>query len=239
MLTTILTAFVASVLGSVHCAAMCGGLVSYTSGTSRRPVFEQAGYHLARVLAYVTLGAIAGHLGHALNSSALVLGWQNAAAWVAGTSMVTWALVQLWPLAARHKDVELVALTVQPKPSKLSRWFMWLHRLPSGTRGVLLGMTTALLPCGWLYAFVATAAGQGSAWSGAALMAGFALGSVPMLVGVGGLARRASQAVRRVMPQLSAIVLLLLGLTTLFLRAPSSAAASAASQKPPTAHSCH
>lgn len=238
MITTILTAFVASLLGSLHCAAMCGGLVSFTCGSGRRPILDQLGYHVARVLAYSTLGAVAGHLGHALNQSTVVLGWQNAAAWVAGGSMVVWALIQLWPVAWRAKDIPLIRLAAQPTPSKLSGWFVWLHRLPSGTRGVLLGLTTAALPCGWLYGFVATAAGQGSALRGAALMAGFALGAVPMLVGIGGIVRRMSATVRRLIPRLSAVVLLMLGLTTLLLRAPSSLAHSA-SHGQQGSHSCH
>jgi uncharacterized protein len=237
--TAIITAFVASVLGSLHCATMCGGLVSFTCGSSQRPVFDQVGYHVARMAAYVTLGAIAGHAGQTLNQSTLALGFQSAAAWVAGCVMVVWALIQLWPAAWRPKVAGLVQLAAVPKASKMSSWFALIHRLPSGARGALLGLTTAALPCGWLYAFVATSAGQGSAWGGASLMAAFALGSVPTLVGVGSIVRHLNDKARRLVPHLSAVVLLLLGLTTVIFRAPFAVAAQTSSGQASVSHSCH
>ena len=52
-------------------------------------------------------------------------------------------------------------------------------------RGAATGLLTTLLPCGWLYAFVITAAGTGNALAGAGLMATFWVGTLPMLTIVG------------------------------------------------------
>ena len=44
---------------------------------------------------------------------------------------------------------------------------------------------TFLLPCGWLYAFVVTAAGTGRPLTGAIAMATFWLGTLPVMVSLG------------------------------------------------------
>lgn len=58
---------------------------------------------------------------------------------------------------------------------------------PPVVRAAATGLFTTLLPCGWLYAFVVTAAGTGSGTPlhGAALMAVFWLGTLPMMLTVG------------------------------------------------------
>lgn len=239
MLGTALTVFVASLLGSVHCAFMCGGLVSFTCGTSQRPVVDQVGYHVMRFSAYTGLGAVAGYIGHTLNQSAVVVGVQNAAAWFAGLFMVGWAVWRLLPSLRRTRRSDVLTLNATRSASPWSTWFAWLHRSPAGVRGALLGLTTALLPCGWLYAFLATATGQGSALGGAAVMAAFALGSVPILLGVGGVVRKLNDKARKFVPQLSALVLLVLGLTTIVLRAPMPAFARAAADHSAHTPSCH
>jgi sulfite exporter TauE/SafE len=58
----------------------------------------------------------------------------------------------------------------------------WIRSMPAALRAVWLGVLTPLLPCGLLWAACAGAAVAGSAWSGAQVMAGFALGSLPLLL---------------------------------------------------------
>jgi len=61
--------------------------------------------------------------------------------------------------------------------------------LPPLRRGAVLGLLTPLLPCAPLYLVVAAAALAGSAWHGAAVMALFGLGTVPLMMGaMGGMA---------------------------------------------------
>src|SRR5207249_4065961 len=52
-------------------------------------------------------------------------------------------------------------------------------------RAIATGLLTTLIPCGWLYAFVITAAGTGNALNGAALMAVFWIGTLPMMTAIG------------------------------------------------------
>jgi len=83
------------------------------------------------------------------------------------------------------------------------------------TRAALLGAATALLPCGWLYAFVVAAAGSGSAARGALVLLAFFLGTVPLLLLVAVGARRLAEPLRRLTPAAGAVALLLLGAVAL------------------------
>jgi len=76
-------------------------------------------------------------------------------------------------------------------------------------------MLLLLLPCAWLYAFVATAAGTGSPVRGALVMAFFWAGTVPALAAIGVLARGALGPLSRRLPLVTASLLVVVGLLTL------------------------
>jgi sulfite exporter TauE/SafE len=82
-------------------------------------------------------------------------------------------------------------------------------------RAGLTGLFTTLLPCGWLYVFVAAAGGTGSVRAAMATMAVFWLGTLPALVAVGVGAQRVLAPFRRRLPALSATVVLIMGLLSM------------------------
>jgi hypothetical protein len=84
-------------------------------------------------------------------------------------------------------------------------------RLPPAWRGVPLGLATPLLPCGWLYAFAAIAAGSGSAAVGALVLAAFWLGTVPALVVATAGARIAVARLGRAAPVLMGVAMCAVG----------------------------
>ena len=75
-------------LGSVHCAAMCGSFACLASGGDgshgQQALGSTAAYNLGRLFSYVTLGAIAGAAGAGLDELGAVAGVAAAAAIVAG-----------------------------------------------------------------------------------------------------------------------------------------------------------
>jgi sulfite exporter TauE/SafE len=87
---------------------------------------------------------------------------------------------------------------------------------PAPARALAVGLLSALLPCGWLYAFVATAGGTGSPAAGALTMAVFWLGTLPVMVVLGALAQGALGRVARYVPLVTSVVLLVFGLLTVF-----------------------
>lgn len=227
----------ASLLGSAHCAAMCGGfVVAYAgadaSGAERRLHFA---YHGGRLLAYSLLGALAGLLGRAIDLAGAAAGYATAAGVFAGSLMVVWGLLAM----LESQGVRLPKLRTSALAGQSARIIGGLRVHSRSARAFSLGLCSALLPCGWLYAFVVSAAGTGSPAWGALLMAAFWSGTVPALFGMGLLAARAARPLRRHLPFLSACVILCVGLFTVVSRAnmPSFAAPLDAQHKPACA--CH
>ncbi len=99
-----------------------------------------------------------------------------------------------------------------------------------------MGAITGLIPCGWLWAFVITAAGTGSPVSGALVMLAFWLGTVPAMVGLLAFAGPVLARLRARMPAVTAVALIALGLGTLALRWRDAGTAQVAA---PHCHHCH
>lgn len=207
---------VASLLGSLHCAGMCGGFVAFYSGDparcrGREAMAGHAGYSAGRLIAYAALGALAGAFGAALDLGGALLGVQRAAAAVAG------ALIALWGTRALLESLGRRVPRLEP-PAWLRGLVGHGVRLIAGRRPAIralaIGLLTGCLPCGWLYAFVVTAAGTGGAASGAALMAVFWLGTLPVMVSLGLGLWRLAVPLRRHLPVACAVAMMLVGLLT-------------------------
>jgi sulfite exporter TauE/SafE len=205
----------------------------------------QVAYHAGRLTIYTALGALSGYAGQAFDQTVELGHVQNLTGILVGGSMILWAL---WSLVRRPTTAtagtasgnasQIVALSGRkPNVSRLGQWLAWLHRLPGTTRGALLGITSALLPCGWLYTFVAASAGQGTPLGGALVMAAFCIGTMPALIGVGSIVGLLGANARRWLPRMSTAVLLVLGLTTIALRRPVLHLDGP--HDPSPQHSCH
>jgi sulfite exporter TauE/SafE len=174
-------AFVAGLVTSLHCAAMCGplgcalvsGRAPAEAGGAASPAPDPqtlaTAYQLSRLAGYTALGALAGGAG-AVPLSLLGGG---------GLRWLPWALVAFFLAVALRLDRRLARVAV------LARW-QWRLRLALRGRSqltgaALLGAATPLLPCGPLYFLVALAALTGSAARGAELMLAFGLGTLPLL----------------------------------------------------------
>ena len=101
-------------------------------------------------------------------------------------------------------------------------------------RALGTGLFSTLLPCGWLYAFVVTAAGTGSWALGAATMAAFWVGTLPILAVIGVGVRRLAGPLRRYVPAVTALVLVAVGLMTVAGRLSVPAIAADDSGAPPS-----
>jgi sulfite exporter TauE/SafE len=161
------------------------------------------------------LGLLAGSLGLGIDRAGVLAGISNAAAAVAGGVMVLWGLRTI--LALRG-----VTMGGFHAPRALQRA---AGRIMGGVRGKgpiaragLTGLASGLLPCGWLYVFVAAAAATASPVSAALLMAFFWLGTLPVLVALGLGAQRLTGRLGRHVPLVTAAVVVLLGLMTITAR---------------------
>ncbi|MCA9312424.1 MAG: sulfite exporter TauE/SafE family protein [Phycisphaerales bacterium] len=215
MIGLIVTIFLASLTGSLHCAGMCGAFVilAITGGdpSSKGPASLHGAYHLGRLLTYTSLGVVAGLIGAGLDLGGSLVGVQRGAALFAGGAMIVFGLIAI----ARLRGVRIPKA---PMPRGWARMVERLHgfamRRRPVTRALLIGLLTTLLPCGWLYAFVIVAAGTANPLSGAVAMAAFWLGTVPILVTVGGLAGRLAGRLGRHVPVLTSMAIIGAGLFT-------------------------
>jgi hypothetical protein len=110
------------------------------------------------------------------------------------------------------------------------------HRFAAGrppvVRALATGLLTTLLPCGWLYAFVISAAGTGSPAFGALTMAVFWVGTVPILVTLGAGLRAITGALGRRLPTVTAAAVVVVGLATIVMRATELAPTSLSPDDP-------
>ncbi len=220
-----------SVLGSVHCVAMCGPLVGLHGGA--RTVRLAAIHSLGRLITYATIGALAGAVGSALDLAGRFASVQRAATIVAGIAIITWGLVALLGTRARARAPREPA--AEPRSSAFATGLVQIRTRRPAKRALLVGVLTGLLPCGWLWAFAITAAGTGHPVTGALVMTAFWLGTVPAMVGMLALAGPIVSRLRARMPLLTAAVLIFMGIATLASRWPDAGTAQVTS---PHCH-CH
>lgn len=172
------TAAALGLASGLHCFAMCGPLALSACSTGRRTSGTlAAGYFAGRLAGYAALGAVAGGLGHPLAVGPAARYVRIAAGLIVGLVLARTALRWLAPPSAP-------APRPVPLRARQPRWQALYHRfarlLPS--RGLGLGLATALFPCGALYGGLLAAAASGSPTTGAAMMLVFALATAPALV---------------------------------------------------------
>ncbi|HEY5909993.1 MAG TPA: sulfite exporter TauE/SafE family protein [Verrucomicrobiae bacterium] len=168
------TAFILGLVGSAHCAGMCGplALALPTSGrTAAGFLAGRAAYNLGRVVTYCFLGALFGLLGQGL----LLAGVQRWTSIALGLLLLAGLFssrtVALWrPLAS----------FIEALKSRMSNLLRRRSLLSLG----LLGLLNGLLPCGLVYVACAGAAASSSLYAGTGYMAAFGLGTIPMLVAI-------------------------------------------------------
>ncbi len=220
-MTLVVGVLVASLLGSVHCAAMCGAFTCLY----RRPLTEgawraHAAYNGGRLASYLTLGALAGTLGSRVNEFAGIPGIARPAAALAGLLMILWAASTIGVSVGMR-----VPVTLAPEWARrlLGQGLIAARDLGATTRAGMIGVLTTLLPCGWLYTFVVVAGSTGSAVGGGAVMLAFWAGTVPTMSLVAAGADRVLGPFHKRLPLVSAVVVLALGFLSLAgkLQAPS------------------
>lgn len=184
---------IASALGSLHCVGMCGPFAIMASGASSTTgrsdgsatfasIRQMAAYHVGRLVTYLVLGLLVGFLASSLGRWE----WFQAVGMWAGGVLISLGVLRLWNAMASEGRT-LGNATVQH--SKLVQaWSFQLARfrrlLPKQARWQIAfgwGLTTTLLPCGWLYVFLITAAASATTMMAMATMFAFWLGTLPLL----------------------------------------------------------
>ncbi|MEO7966126.1 MAG: sulfite exporter TauE/SafE family protein [Gemmatimonadaceae bacterium] len=205
---------IASLLGSVHCAAMCGGFVCVYAGTASSGFRVHLAYNAGRLLSYLALGALAGALGASFNRVGAIAGISRTAAMISGALMIAWGVATL--LAARgHRVPRIGAAVLTGRRNPLGAILARARGQSASVRAGLTGLLTTLLPCGWLYAFVAAAAGTGRVDHAVVMMTFFWLGTLPMMLTAGYGMQRLSGPLRTRLPMVTAMAVVIMGVLSM------------------------
>jgi sulfite exporter TauE/SafE len=168
------TAFLLGLLGSLHCAGMCGPLALALPALGNRTASYFAGrvaYNLGRVVTYCALGLVFGLVGKTF----LLAGVQRWVSIGLGVALLA-GLFASRKMAAAIPVIKLVAWLKVHMSSLLGR--------RSVESLALLGLLNGLLPCGLVYVAAAGATATGDILSGAKYMTLFGLGTIPMMLAI-------------------------------------------------------
>ncbi|MBI4659336.1 MAG: sulfite exporter TauE/SafE family protein [Verrucomicrobia bacterium] len=169
------TAFLLGLVGSLHCAGMCGPLalaLPASRGNFSSFLTGRLAYNIGRMVTYCGLGAVFGLLGQTF----ALAGFQEAASIVSGAAILV-------GLAASSRYA--IGLPAVNGLSRLKSAFASLLRRRGVGSLFLLGLLNGLLPCGLVYAACAGAVASGEFTAGVRYMGLFGLGTIPMMLGLG------------------------------------------------------
>lgn len=173
------SAFLIGLAGGVHCVGMCGGIVgafSYAVPKNSTMISYTLAYNLGRITSYTLAGTMTGWLGYLfaqqisqgivilqfVSSVFLLLLGLYVAGWWQGLSKIEKLGSRLWQV-------------IRPWSKKLIPFKSPLYALP-------YGMIWGWLPCGLVYSVLTWSLASGSALQGAIIMAGFGLGTLPIMI---------------------------------------------------------
>jgi uncharacterized protein len=170
--------FLLGLASSLHCAGMCGPIASslmFAFAPGQREADRARALlaaHAGRVLVYAASGAILGAVGSALygafdhTSAFLVMRWAAAVG-------LGWIGLSVAGFAPSPAFVDRIAAPVAGKLRSVGA------TPRNGANAFASGLVWGLLPCGMVYGALFYAMLTGGVWSGAAVMAGFGLGTTP------------------------------------------------------------
>jgi sulfite exporter TauE/SafE len=172
------TALVMGLVGSLHCVGMCGPLalaLPYQTGSRVHALGQVLLYQFGRITTYSLLGAMIGFVGRGL----FLAGWQSGFSIFLGILLLAAAIFAI-DIEHRLASVSGIRQVHVWARKNLAKWM----KQPGSTAMLFIGALNGLLPCGLVYMAVAGAVTANSIPEGAAFMAFFGLGTLPMMTAV-------------------------------------------------------
>jgi sulfite exporter TauE/SafE len=180
-----LAVFLIGLLGGVHCAGMCGGIVSALSLQMPDPAGRPGpvwplhlAYNFGRISSYAIAGALMGAVG---SLGLLLNNWLpvQMTLYVAANLMMVALGLYLTGVTGTLTFVERAGQWLWRRLQPATRRFLPVRRV---TQAFPLGMLWGWLPCGMVYSVLAMALLSGSTIRGAAVMLAFGFGTLPNLM---------------------------------------------------------
>ncbi len=204
--------FVVGLLTSVHCIAMCGGInlsqcIPTSDSSDRNNILIPAIlYNVGRVISYTVIGFMLGGIGLIITGGSQVgipLIMQGILKIIAGSLMVVMGINMLG---------------IFPKLRQLQMRFPRLigfkiiTKKKTQNNPFVVGLLNGLMPCGPMQSIQIIALGSGNPISGAMSMLMFSLGTVPLMLGLGGLVSALGKKYTTIVMRIGSILVVVLGL---------------------------
>ena len=221
---TLLSVFLVGLLGGLHCAGMCGGIVSVMGATAARgrragalatiPVLAERpapalplllAYNAGRILSYALAGALAGAIGSTALLVRNLLPVQQIAFVLANLLLIAMGLY----LTGALRSVAVLEVAGQRLWGALRPLASRLLAADRLRTAFAAGLVWGWVPCGMVYGVLIAALVSGSAAQGAALMLAFGLGTLPNLLALGWSAHAARRLLAHRAPRVVAGVLII------------------------------
>jgi hypothetical protein len=200
------SALVLGLMGSFHCAGMCGPIaiaLPLHGNTVPQKIFGGTLYNVGRTITYGIMGAIFGLLGQGIQ----MIGVQQKISVIMGVVMI---ISVLFP--ALFKNQYRMDKSMFSFVGKLKKRIGEMFSIRSFQSLFFIGMLNGLLPCGLVYMAIAGAIGTGNAAEGTLYMILFGLGTIPMLLTISLAGNIMSQAIRRKINKLIPVMVVVVGL---------------------------
>lgn len=215
---TLVAALMTGLLGSVHCIGMCGGIVGALTMQLRPEIHQKPlkllpyllFYNTGRLFSYALAGVLMGWLGQQFKNSLPqphLIGM-----FISGLFMILLGLylANWWSGLTR---IERLGQHIWKRLEPIGRHFLPVHH-PLQALG--LGAIWGWLPCGLVYTALVMALAVADPMQGGLLMLAFGVGTLPMLLSMGGAASQLQRLIRR--PRLRQVIgslIILLGVYSL------------------------
>lgn len=175
------TAFLMGLVGSMHCAGMCGPIavsLPYRIGMQAKEetFLKILTYNLGRIMTYALMGLVFGMIG----KSFFTMGIQK---WVLISLAIVLIIIALFSI-----DIEYQSLKI-PGFKKFNAFIKESLSLsmknPSVLSFLYIGILNGFLPCGLVYMAIMAAITVGSVFHGILYMILFGFGTLPMMMALG------------------------------------------------------
>jgi sulfite exporter TauE/SafE len=200
----LLSALILGLMGSFHCAGMCGPIALSLPVQANNFFRKIAGivlYNLGRVLTYALMGLLLGLIGQRLK----LIGFQQWVSVVIGSVMVLSVFI---PSVFKNFKIPRLHFYVNGVRNALQRAFK-----TQSTIGLLLiGSLNGLLPCGLVYIALASSIVTSDAFSGALFMFVFGLSTLPMMVFIAIIGNLISSNIRNKVQKAIPLAVVIVGL---------------------------
>jgi sulfite exporter TauE/SafE len=201
-----ISALLLGLVGSLHCAGMCGPVAVALPLNNRSWFARISGgllYNAGRIITYAALGAFFGLAGMGLALG----GMQQWVSIILGSVMILVVLIpRLGPVGNK------MAVLTDSLTGLLKKPFVKLFRIRTYSSLFIIGLLNGFLPCGLVYIALAGALVMSRVHQGAVYMIFFGIGTIPMMLAIAVAGNILSQKLRKRLAKAIPLFIILLGI---------------------------